>query len=232
MKPIRISSLALAVVLCTFAVPLSRTAHAGTPAKREVPRGHVSDCIGPIAIPILMKAPFWDKFIEAVKDAFKSKEVTAWKVVLDSLKVEQKVLIGETTLNTEIIKWHEAWYGSITMKTNVKYLAKYTSDMRDVSLSWDASRNTITIVLPETIVESVEQTEFVQDVSYSRLRIFFAAYTREALANATRQVARAESKRVAEEQIAEIRADGVAALQSVLEEKLQQVKPGITVIVK
>jgi hypothetical protein len=37
---------------------------------------------------------------------------------------------------------------------------------------------------------------------------------------------------VAEEQIAEIRADGVAALQSVLEEKLQQVKPGITVIVK
>ena len=146
--------------------------------------------------------------------------------------MEQKVLIGETTLKAEVIKWNEAWYGSITMKTNVKYLAKYTSDMRDVSLSWDASRNTITIVLPETLVESVEQTDFVQDVSYSRARIFFAAHTREALANATRQTARAEAKRLAEEQIAGIRADGIAALQAVLEEKLQQVKPGIKVIVK
>ena len=232
MKATRISTVVLTLVLGVFASPFSLTATAALPINPKSAQSPVVAAVPVIAIPILIEAIPWDKFIAAVKEAFKSREVTAWKVVMDSLKAERKVLIGETTLNTEIVKWHEAWYGSITMKTKVKYRAKYASDLRDVKLAWDDTQNTVTIVLPETRVESVEQMEFVQDVSYSRVRILFAAHTREALANATRRQARTESKKEAEKHIAKIRAEGIAALQSALEEKLQHVKPGIKVIVE
>jgi hypothetical protein len=118
------------------------------------------------------------------------------------------------------------------MKTNVKSRATYTTDLRDLKLVWDAARNTITIILPETRVDSIEDTEWDERVSYTRARIIFSACTRQALAKATRLEVKAQSRMEAGKHIARIRAECVKALQSVLEEKFQEIKPGIKVLVE
>jgi hypothetical protein len=232
MKKLRISTFIVAVMMSVFSPSLAKMTQAAPAASNTSLIGIGIGTGVAFVAPVGLNSDLFKEFMCELKRGLEPVEVTTIETVFKSLMLKQKVLIGEAAYDVNVTKWHEAWYGSVTMKTDVKYVAKYSTDLKDMHLSWNGNQNTITITLPTTVIESIEQKQFNQNVSYSRTRIFFSAQTREGFARSTREQAKSESMRLAEQQLAVVRVNGLAALQQMLEEKFQLVKPGIKVIVR
>jgi|GEM_PF-2374907 len=150
-------------------------------------------------------------------------------VTLDHLKEDAKLLVAEAQISTQVMKWQEESYGSITIKTDVVSRVTYAVDLKKVKLRWDEEKKVVVVALPDIQVDSIEYKQWDPTVSYTRARKWFASDTRAALEAQIRETVKAEVRKEAEKYLTDVRLKYLTALRLAAKERIKDLSPNVEI---
>ncbi len=211
-------------VVCSLGViRLPVVSAADVAAKPQVTPTHVVKTI-------LVMVPWADLAHAAIEAASPSQSADSKTVTLDYIKDDAKLLVAEAQVRTQVSKWQEESYGSITIKTDVVSRVTYSVDLKKVNLRWDDEKKAVVVAIPDIQVDSIEYKSWEPTVSYTRLRKWFASDTRAALEAQTRETVKSEVRKEAEKYLTDVRVKYLTDLRVTAEERLKELSPATKLV--
>lgn len=179
---------------------------------------------------ILVMVPWADLAHAAIQATIPSQSADSKTVTLDYIKDDAKLLVAEAQLSTQVTKWQEESYGSITIKTDVVSRVTYAVELKKVNLRWDDEKKAVVVAIPDIQVDSIEYKAWEPTVSYTRLRKWFASDTRAALEAQTRETVKSEVRKEAEKYLVDVRVKYLTDLRVTAEERMKELSPTTKIV--
>jgi hypothetical protein len=179
---------------------------------------------------ILVMVPWADLVHAAIQAASTSQSADSKTVTLDYIKDDAKLLVAEAQVSTQVTKWQEESYGSITIKTDVVSRVTYAVDLKKVTLHWDNEKKAVVVAIPKIQVDSIEYKTWEPTVSYTRVRKWFASDTRAALEAQTRETVKSEVRKEAEKYLTDVRVKYLTDLQVTAENRMKELSPTTKIV--